>query len=216
MRRIILTIGLAVLLFDLARTAQAEWVTIQIEGVIDYVEDYGNYLGGKVNVGSTMTGWYTYDTTVPDSEPWEKVGRYKQNNSPAGIHFDTEGFSFNTTPDSLDFYVDITNDNAHYLGDFQDVYQIGSSYDNLPFKEGVPIDGIGLGLLDYSGNALSSDALPITIPNLQDWQENGFWVGSDRNFNIRGTITAMVPEPASILILSFGALSLFTRKAKGK
>jgi hypothetical protein len=211
MRRVIITIGLAVLMIGFGKTTQADWVTIQVEGMVDRVEDYGNYLGGKVIVGSKMTGWYTYDTSVPDTEPWEKVGHYPQNNSPAGIHFEIEGFSFNSNHNALDFHLDITNDNAAYLGDYQDVYQF-RSYGNMPFIEGVPINFIGMELLDYSGNALSSDALPTMAPNLDLWQWNGLDIISDRKFGIGAHITSAIPEPGSLALLIIGTLSLYSRK----
>jgi len=207
MRRAILTIGLAVLFLGLGRPAQAEWVTIQIEGVVDYVEDFGDYLGGQIIEGSVMTGWYKYDMDVSDSDSSLKVGNYWQNNSPAEIYFEIEGFVFRSDPDNLNIIIEMVNDYPS-----GDSYLVGSSH-NLSITPDIPVQGITLGFNDYSGNALSSDALPATAPNLQDWQENSFSISSDRNFNFSGTIYSAVPEPATLLFLSLGTVGLYFRKS---
>jgi len=93
----VLTMGVVgvVVLGLLALPAQAELVTINIEGVVDTVEDDGNYLDGQVNPGNIITGWYTYDTDTPDSNPDDPVqGNYWHYTSPFGISLTIDSFSF--------------------------------------------------------------------------------------------------------------------------
>jgi len=215
MRRAIITIGLAVLFLGLGRPAQAEWVTIQIEGVVDDISDHGNYLTGKVNIGDTITGWYTYDTSTPDTFPYqagnEYRGDYWHNSAPAGVSVFINDLEFKTDPLNVQFLMSITNAGYTYSTDDYGLL----SYNNISNMEGVSTDIISLALEDYSGTALSSDALPTAPPNLNLWQFNDLMVSGGQNFGISGRVTYIVPEPATLFLFSFGALGLLTRKAKG-
>jgi hypothetical protein len=61
-------------------------VTIYIEAVVDSVQDSGNYLEGKISPGNLITGYYTYESTTPDSEPLPTHGRY-EHSTPPPWHF---------------------------------------------------------------------------------------------------------------------------------
>ena len=63
---------------------QAKLVTIEIEVVVDSVLDAGGYLEGKVEAGDIITGWYTYDTSTPDSSPSATWGSYEYYTPPMG------------------------------------------------------------------------------------------------------------------------------------
>ena len=68
--------------------ARAALITIEIEAVVDYVEDDGpgdGYLDGMVGVGDIITGFYTYESTTPDSDPSIYIGMYEHYSSPFGI-----------------------------------------------------------------------------------------------------------------------------------
>jgi len=47
--------------------ANAKLITIEIEAEVDFVDDDLGVLEGKINVGDIISGWYTYDTSTPDS-----------------------------------------------------------------------------------------------------------------------------------------------------
>jgi hypothetical protein len=92
------------------------------------------------------------------------------------------------------------------------------SDNNLSLYQGVSIDTISWQLDDYSGMALSSDALPTTAPVLSDWPDtfdhlyiHGQSFGS--SFFIRAPVTSaeLVPEPATIALLALGGLFLRKR-----
>ena len=57
-----------------ALPAQAELITIEIEAVVDGVGDPDGYLEGQISPGDIITGFYTYESTTPDSIPSATVG----------------------------------------------------------------------------------------------------------------------------------------------
>jgi len=188
--------------------AEGALITIQIEGVVDNVMDVGNYLEGKIKVGDTFTGSYTYDSDTPDSSPLDLVqGNYWHYNPPAGISLNVGGFDFKTDPANVEFHVAIRND---IQPGGSDIYALGSS-NNLLLSNGTSVEGITWQLYDPTGNALSSDALPTTAPVLEDWQSNVLHIyGYKDRFHIYATVTSaqIIPEPATILMLGFGCLLL--------
>jgi hypothetical protein len=185
--------------------ANATLITIQIEAVVDSVQDYGNYLEGQINPGDIITGYYIYESTTPDSNPSLDVGDYEHYISPFGIFLSVSGFDFETDPTNVDFFVEVVNN--YPSGDY---YLVGSS-DNLSLSNGTLVDRISWQLDDYTGYALSSDALPTTPPALDDWQSNILNISGDRTFGIWAHVTSAVPEPTTFLLLSLGSLLLRKR-----
>ena len=197
-----------------APLAQGTLITIEIEAVVDFVEDRGNYLEGKIKPGDIITGSYTYDSSTPDQD-WlwgsesDVVGRYHYFNQPYGISLTVDEFVFQTNPDSVNFLVSIVNDNQSG----NDVYAVGSS-SNLPLSNSTVVDSISWTLKDHTGSVFSSDALPTTAPVLVDWQENILRFGSDRRYGIFAHVTSAVPEPATIILMCMGGLLISRRNTQ--
>jgi len=189
--------------------AQATLVTIQIEAVVDSVQDEGNYLEGKIEVGDTITGTYTYDLSTPDSEPLGYAGLYEHHSAPAGISLSVGGFDFKTDPDNVDFVVAILNDIPPSGKD-----QIWMrSYNNLPLSSGVAVESISWQLDDPTGTALSSHELPAGAPVLDDWLLAPLLIhGPSRgaSFGISAHVLSAIPEPITIVLITMGGL--FMRK----
>jgi hypothetical protein len=189
--------------------AEATLITIEIEGVVDYVGDPDGYLEGKIKVGDTFTGSYTYDSDTPDSSPLDLVqGNYWHYAPPAGISLTVGGFDFKTDPANVEFRVALRND---IPPGGSDVYSIGSS-NNLPLSNGTLVESVWWQLNDNTGSALSSDALPTIPPTLDRWQANVFDISGYRTFGIRGHVTTAIPEPATIFLFSLGGLFLRKRR----
>ena len=204
------TVLLAVCLLVAGQTANATWVTIYIEGVVEYVDDKGNYLEGQIQIGTPITGYYIYNTEMPDSSPDDPVqGNYWHYSSPAGVFLSVGGLQFGTNPADVKFHLFIRNDNPS--GD--DVYGFGSSSNNT-LPSGQIVERIWWQLNDYTHTALASDFLIDVPPNLADWQDNVLGIGADRKFGIGGHITSAVPEPATVLPLVCG--SVFAAKLYNK
>ena len=117
-----------------ANSLRATIITINLTAEIAEVDDLGGLLEGNVNVGDTITGSYTYDSTTSDSNPLETVGDYWHFSPPYGINLSAGGFVFETDPDNVNFLVEICN---NHLGD--DNYLL-LSYNNLPLSNGVLVD----------------------------------------------------------------------------
>ncbi len=184
--------------------AKAYPVTIAIEAVVDSVDDDDNYLEGQINIGDIITGYYTYESTTPDSSPDDSVqGNYWHYSPPAGVSLTLDGFDFLTDPANVEFCVGIRNNNLS--GD--DVYSIGS-YNNLALSNGTLVEAIWWQLNDHTGSALSSDALPTTPPILGQWQANVLTLETDRTFLITAHVTSAIPEPVTLLLFGLGGLLL--------
>ena len=189
--------------------AQAVLITIEIEAVVDRVDDPHGYLEGKIIVGDIITGSYMYESTTPDTNPLQKGGRYEHTTAPHGIFLSVGGFVFETNPGNVDFLIEIENDHPP-----DDNYLV-RSHNNLPLSNGTLIGGISWLLEDNTGNALSSDALPLTAPVLDDWGFNRLTVNGGTRaipFGIMGHVTSAIPEPASVLLFALGGFLLRKRR----
>ncbi len=190
-------------------SVRAEWITIAISGQVEYVNDQLGNLQNQVHFGDTISGTYTYDSAIFDSNPSSAVGDYEYSVPPAGIWLTAGGFDFRTNATNVNFLVEILNDDGLLN---VDAYLI-RSYNNSPLYGNVLVDEISWQLDDSTGTALSSVALPLTAPDMSKWSSNnlvitGPKIESIESFGIRATITSatLVPEPATILMLGFGML----------
>jgi len=209
---LIFIIGAIVLCVALA-PVRADLITIAISGQVTGVSDEYNLFGGQISVNDVISGTYTYDSAISDSDPWEMRGYYVFHSAPAGISLNVGNFNFRTNSNSVDFYIEIVNNELAGTDDYA-----VRSYNNLPLPGDIPVDHIVWQLSDYTGTALSSDVLPLTAPDLSKWEPLfGIGIGSQRDrdtlFEIQAVVATatLVPEPATLLTLLFG--SLFIRKS---
>ena len=201
---------------------RAAVIKIGLTGLVDYVNDPYNLLEGGVTGGDPITGFYTYDSETPDSEPSVYDGIYQHTTTPYGMSLTVGDLVFQTDPTNVNFTIGLVN---NYWGDPPDFYGI-TSYNNLTLNNGVNVDELHWQLTDYSGTALSSDMLLITPPDLSQWQSNLLSIrggrypfppdGTKTLFGINGHVTSVyiIPEPATILLLAMGALALRRRNFK--
>ncbi len=176
-------------LFFWPMTANAKLVITEIEAVVDSVDDDHGVLEGKIKTGDIINGWYSYDTSTPDSNPSISGGRYLHYTPPYGIFLSVGGFNFETDPANVDFLVEITNDYPPNDGYFL------LSYSNIPLPSGVLVDYIFWYLYDPMGSALSTDALPTT-PVLDEWQFNHLLITGPslgKSFGIEGHVISAIP-----------------------
>jgi hypothetical protein len=187
-----------------ASKAQAELIIIQITATVDIVNDFGNYLEGKITVGSIITGSYTYESTTPDSNPDSTVGDYWHHSLPCGILLTVGGFEFKTDPTNVNFLASIGNNHSG-----RDVYLM-RSYNNLPLSNGTLVDYISWQLDDYTETVFSSDTLPATAPILSQWQFNNLRIDRVGDYLIDAQVTnaIVIPEPATLLLLGAGIMLL--------
>ena len=216
-----ISIILMMLLFLMPVLCQAELIQIGFSGIVDSVTDPYNLLENGVQTGNSISGSYIYDSETPDSEPSVYVGLYQHTTSPYGISLTIGTLTFQTDPANVNFVISTSN---NYDGATLDVYGT-ASYNNLELDNGTIVDEFGLRFDDYSGAALSSDALPLTPLNLLQWEDNGFGIyGSgypippiegDKSvpFSIIGHVDSvwLIPEPTTLLLFGLGGLFLRRR-----
>lgn len=87
----------SVLLLIAFNSAYARPVTIEFTATVDWVDDYGNALNGEVIAGQTITGSYSFDTSLPDSDSYPDSAIYTY---PAPI---PSGIGFNLNVGNLTF-----------------------------------------------------------------------------------------------------------------
>ena len=191
-------------------TLQATLIEINITAEIIGIDDRDGLLEGKITAGDIMTGSYIYESSCIDSSPSSTGGAYWYYSSPYGISLTSGGFVFQTDPDNVEFLIGV--DDGTYG---HDTYLL-RSYNNLPLSNGVEVDHISWQLDDYSGTALSSDALPTTPPVLGDWQDNylriTFGYKGYSTMGVDVTSVELLPEPATILLLGLGGLALLRKR----
>ena len=206
-----ISVAVFVILVLSANSLWATIITIELTAEIAEVDDISGLLEGNVNVGDTITGSYTYDSTTLDSSPSETVGSYWHFSSPYGISLSVGGFVFQTDLDNVNFGIGILNNHNG-----RDSYAFGS-LNNLPLSNGVWVEHISWQLDDYTATALSSTDLPTTPPVLEDWAYSpaqlGIKLGSKGYAGLYGEVTSveLVPEPGTVFLLGFGSLALIRR-----
>jgi len=197
----------AVIILSLTPPARAELITIEIEAVVDGVLDEGNYLEDQISPGDIITGYYTYDSDTPDSNPLNSnVGDYWHYSQPCGIFLSVGGFDFQTDPTNVEFLVEIIND--YISGGLHDSYGL-RSYNNLSLSNGTSVYHIQWWLSDDTAGAISSDTIPTIAPSLEDWESLNFLrLEGEKGVYIvdaHVTSTVLVPEPTTLLFFALGA-----------
>lgn len=207
---IILAVGLVCVAAFCTPMTFASPVTIYIEAVVDTVEDEAGYLEGQINPGDTITGYYIYESTTPDTNPSVYIGDYEHYTSPYGVFLSVGGFNFETDLENVNFLVSVVNAGGPYTSDD---YVMASSK-NLALSNGTLVEIISWALSDSTGDALSSDALPLNATVLSDWDFNHLRImGAKENlFIVDGQVILAIPEPASIFLLGLGSLALLTKR----
>ena len=213
---------LVVILMVLAvgSVAQAVPVTFEFSGVITDVYDPEGTLNSSIVVDSLFNCAYTFDSDLIDSNPDERWGRYNYS-QPA-----PDGFSMSATVageifesvSAGDYSGSINVDNVT-SGKYPCRYQVGSPINPQGFDSAV------MELFVYGNSGfLDSDALPVIPPDLEQATYNHFSIcyRPDRRdpfaeeVHIYGTISSLtlasVPEPATVALLGFGALSLLRKR----
>ena len=195
---------------------RAEIIEIDLTAEILYIDETYDWFNGQLKVGDIMIGSYAYDSLTPDTDPlgFDTVGQYLHYTAPFGFSLSAGGIVFQTDPQNVDFLITILNNHNG-----RDEYS-WLSYNNLALNNDVYTlyYDIGWALVDYSYAALSSDALSIMPPVLEDWEYNrltidGFVEGSCDIFPLlRARVTSAIPEPATVLLLALGSLVLTKRR----
>jgi hypothetical protein len=217
-KKLAITLFAILVLCAFSFNTSASIITIGIEATVNGVNDSRNLLEGKVTVGSTITGFYIYDSLAQDEYPemldWS-VYRFATN--PYGISLTVGDTTFQTDPANINLTIGISNDFQN-----EDGYGVGSR-NNLMLANGTIVDKISWDLIDNLGTAISNTDLPVIPPDLSKWSLNNLVISGgiggnypiyEKSFAINAQVTSayLIPEPVSLMLFGFGLLVLRKHK----
>lgn len=181
-------------------------ITFEFAGEVTFIGDEDNVLGDGVSLGSPFSGSFTFESTTPDVDPSQQL---------RAIYEDTITDVSGLLAD-LAFSGPIGGGNfiALVLDGF-----FGTSSDEYTVRSGIELLGqparFRLTLVDGTGTAFSDDSLLIDAPDPVDFERatfNLFSEASDFSFSVGGELTALIPEPMTVVLLGVGAAFLITRR----
>lgn len=203
-------IALTVMICAVCVPARAQLITVAVTGQVSNVIDEGG-LDGKIHIGDPVTGTYTYNSIVLDLDPCSIWGLYENTAWPAGIWLECGGFDFRTDPCDIRFVIGVENGTPG-VNSWADYYRI-ESYNNLPLSNGRLMNIITWMLTDWTQTALSTDACPTSAPDFTKWGDRDTLLidamrKSGFRIEVNVTSAALIPEPATVLLLTLGGLIL--------
>jgi hypothetical protein len=213
---------LMMMILCLTQFGQATVIKIGLIGQIDSVDDPYDLLEGAVQQNDPITGYYIYDSETPDTGLSIYGGLYEYDSAPYGMLLTAGNITFQTDPANVDFVITTSN---NYYGESYDEFNV-KSYNNLDLDSGITVDSLHFQLHDYSGTALSSDALPAGPPDLLDWQTKSLRISGGRYpfpsplektlFQINSHVTSvyLIPEPGTLLLFMMGMVAISRKKSK--
>lgn len=180
-----------------AGLAHAYPVTMQMGGEITASSDPS--LTG-INVGDTWNFVYVFDSAAVDQDPTEGYGQYDED----WINFTVNGqpLAVNQSP----YQVGIIN-HVNY-----DIYRVEAFFSPFGGFEGN-WPALHIYLNDLDSSVFADDSLPLTPLPLSEFESIQFEIQDMLNGGdmAEGTLTYWTPEPASLLLLALGGLTLTRR-----
>ncbi len=205
------TFGLLTLLWT--APSYAVPITFSFSGTVTnyfYDPSTGDTFGGSVGVGTTFTGFYTFESTSPDWSPADpQYGGYHSVLLPYGMEATIGGNTVSGL--SSDMLIDVWNTPG------------GDSYSAVALDFGF--QSLGIQLSGGSSSIFDNDSLPLSPPDIADFAEARFGYAVTDFFgpvvlSVVGTLTELtlvstIPEPTSLALMSLGLIGLgFARRNK--
>ena len=168
-----------------ASPAFASNLTVQMTGRVVKLEDSSNALSGKVFLGQTITGSYSYETTLPDQAPDNpELGIYLPAPGQGNISLSVGPYTFDSDPAALPWLNQVEVSASPIYPD----RLILSSGSNKPLANGVRVLMQLVSLMETSITVSSTDALPTMAPDLVRFSSR------------RASIAAISPTGARVFI----------------
>jgi len=186
-----LSIGCAmVLLAPVA--AKAAPVTFAFSGTVTAVDAA---LAGEFSLGESVVGSYTFESTTPDADPGDPtLGIYDN----AITAFSATFGGDYTVTQGLDNDISVANGPPG-----NDVYQVFLTNPTAPTVAGLSLGALFLGIGDIDSNVFNSDSLPLTPPDLAEFESiiaGQIFLDSPGNQTLDFQLTSLtlVPEPSTL------------------
>jgi hypothetical protein len=209
-----------------APEALAESITFQFEGTVTGIVDEGlageSFLDGSVTAGTAFTGSYTFDSETSNSSTQSGKGTYRSTGLPYGMTVEVGNYVFRTASAGAELTIEIVDD---FLPG-RDSYSVSSSPSEAAGSEIAPfINDIIVGwFLRSLSNPLSSVDLLTVPPSLGSWPANELEIfghnliclGACPTVRVTGEVGTVVPEPASWVLLGFGAICVGWLRHRGR
>ena len=205
-----LCIFLAAVVLGFSGAANAELVSVQVSATVEDVYDPGNAMGGAVQIGTKITGTYTFDIATPDADAYVGFGHYRHPLGVGGFDLSVGGLPVRTDNQALAglFAVDVINFPA------DEGYHVGS-FDNLqPWANGARLDYVSIDLHNWSDGIVESEALPSSPPNPLLFEDHSLYVKgetSSNSFSIYAKIDSLTIEGDTDGEATPGAYSIVAR-----
>jgi len=220
------------------KNCQAELVSFVFTGTVtaafdnDINTDPDDIFGAVADVGDSLTGQFTIDTSAPVSGSVPGFGgqgtasAYNQNSASAKISVVIDGVAFES--DGV-FLASVANDYVPFSGTPpSDIFAIGDGVEPGGTDitgETILVDGsvetgrVSLQFNDDSFSAFSADSIPPTL-NLADFNQIEGRVNGTNSAGVFGFLTyqvdsltvVAVPEPAAAMVLFGIALCVLGRR----
>lgn len=182
----------------------AQPLTVDMQARVTGVYDPANILGGQAAPGQTVTGRYTYETTVPDEFLDTGYGEYPHSPAQASARFVVGSLVFesdNTVP-SWTFRITVqpSNNPGYSQGSLRIISPM-----NKPLGNGASVMAFDIDFSDLNGLTFSTDALPAAGPGLAALSTKQVFFNGELNgnwYNLTLEITSiasagLVVSPAS-------------------
>jgi hypothetical protein len=213
-------IGAGMMVFCGVGIARAIAITFSFEGTVTSTNDHSTgLLDDSVVFGTPLFGTYVFDSETPPSQVLLQLAVYRPQIS--------EGASFTLTVGNYELNVlngsyDIQVENDSGSNNDSDHYSVESGIGTQTFSNGLTAFSVGfsLDLRNFNdGTAFSTTSLPTALDlNLFSGKTIliTYWDGRGGSVDINASISSLttVPEPATLILLGSGLLSLVGLKKR--